>query len=121
MHKVLLSLASNYHQKQNLAEARAALEKVLVRISYSPEHWTTPIGTSNPSLYLNQLAVAYTTLTEAELNGRLKSLECLLGRTQELRARGIVPIDMDLLKYGRKRLHERDWGRPYVQKLLPTI
>lgn len=121
MHKIILSLASNLQQGQNLAEARIALGKVLSCISFTKELWTEPINASNPSMYLNQLAISSTDLTEDELTSVLKEIEVKMGRTKNLREKGIVPIDIDLLQYGHKKLHKHDWERPYVKQLLNDL
>lgn len=119
--KVLLSLASNRFQKSNLAKARVCLSKVISQVSYTSELWTEPMSSKRHELYLNQLAVGQTDLPLDELNQRLKAIETNLGRTAQKRQLGIVPIDIDILQYKDQRLHERDWQRPYVTRLLDEL
>lgn len=119
--KVLLSLASNRFQKSNLAKARVCLSKVISQVSYTSELWTEPMSSKRHELYLNQLAVGQTDLPLDELNQRLKAIETNLGRTAQKRQLGIVPIDIDILQYEDQRLHERDWQRPYVTRLLDEL
>lgn len=119
--KVLLSLASNRFQKSNLAKARVCLSKVISQVSYTSELWTEPMSSTRHELYLNQLAVGQTDLPLDELNQRLKAIETNLGRTAQKRQLGIVPIDIDILQYEDQRLHERDWQRPYVTRLLDEL
>ena len=99
MHSVLISLASNSEQEENLSEARKALAQVLLSPVYTPAIWTEPYGksrTANPQKYLNQLVSAETCLDADELNSRLKAIEQAQGRNDEARQQGIVPIDLDL-------------------------
>lgn len=127
MYKVLISLASNHQQEENLSRARIALAQVLHSPSYTPAIWTEPVGadTSPASprspIYLNQLVCATTTLDSDQLTEQLKSIERTMGRDEEARRAGIVPIDLDLLQHDRQRFHLRDWGRHYIQRLLPLI
>lgn len=122
--RIILSLASNHHQESLLAEARACLGGLLADLAYTDELWTEPIGSRPDSnrpktLYLNQLATATTLLPADELELRFKQIEQQLGRTPELRRKGVVPIDIDLLCYGSQRFHAADWERPYVRDLMP--
>ena len=122
MHSVLISLASNSEQEENLSEARKALAQVLLSPVYTPAIWTEPYGksrTANPQKYLNQLVSAETCLDADELNSRLKAIEQAQGRNDEARQQGIVPIDLDLLQHDGQRYHLRDWSRSYIRDLLP--
>ena len=121
MHSVLISLASNNEQENNLSEARKALTQVLISPDYTPAIWTEPYGKKEGALYLNQLVCAQTDLDNDELNDRLKDIEKTQGRDEEARRQGLVPIDLDLLQYDQQRFHLRDWQRPYIQQLLPKL
>ena len=119
---IIISLASNNQQQQNLAEARRRLGQVLFDLNYTEELWTEPYSSSKQGmsapLYLNQLLYARTNLEVNELNLLLKNMEADMGRTSQLRAQGIVPIDLDLMQHGKERYHLTDWQRPYIQQLL---
>jgi len=121
MHRVILSLAANRFQKSNLAKARECLGKLLTDINFTSELWTEPLSSSRQELYLNQLAEGSTELTLDDLNQRLKVIESSFGRTSRKRLLGIVPIDLDILQYDDLRLHERDWQRPYVTRLIGEL
>ncbi len=118
LHKVILSLASNYQQQDNLAEAHRRLDLMLRCRRYTEAIWTEPINARRPNLYLNQLLYAETTLRVEELQQALKDIELDMGRTADDRREGLVRIDLDLLQYDDERFHLRDWERPYVKKLL---
>ena len=122
MHKVLISLAANCDQKQNLNEARLRLGHVLSSFSFTPELWTEPEGALlRHDRYLNQLVAGDTALTTDELCRQLKAIEELMGRTDADRSQGIVRIDLDLLLYDSERHHLKDWERCYVKQLLPLL
>ena len=120
-HQVLISLAANCDHEKNLAEARQRLGQVLSSVQFTPAIWTAPIGRSKASLYLNQLATGYTALTADELNSRLKQMERDMHRSEADRRDGIVRIDLDLMLYDSERHHLADWGRSYIQQLLPLL
>jgi 2-amino-4-hydroxy-6-hydroxymethyldihydropteridine diphosphokinase len=74
-----------------------------------------------PALYLNQIATANTDLGFEELCAALKQMEISLGRTSEMKRKGQVCIDLDILLYDDDRYHEKDWQRPYVADLLKEL
>lgn len=121
MHHVIISLAANRFQKSNLAKARQCLGEVFSDLHYTTEQWTEPLSSNRHDLYLNQLAEGYTELSLEMLNQYLKQIEADFGRNAEKRRLGIVPIDLDILKYDGQRYHEHDWQRPYIANLLGEL
>ncbi len=115
MHSVVISLASNRFQKQNLLKARECLGQVLFSLIFSDELWTKPIGSKRTDMYLNQLAIGTTTLPLDQLNSKLKAIETDFGRNESKRVLNIVPIDLDVMSFDGVRYHLRDWDRPYMQ------
>ena len=123
MHKVIISLASNSNQVENLHQAQLCLEQILSSCRYTDAIWTKPFVSGNAEvrgdrMYLNQLCYAQTRLSPSRLEGLLKAIEQQLGRTADARRQGIVTIDLDLLLYDTERHHHSDWERPYIQRLL---
>ena len=118
MHNCIISLASNYRQEENLAEARQRLSQVLLECRFTRELQTEPFHSSRPELYANQLLYAKTQLDAMQLVRLLKELELAMGRTAEARSQGIVGIDLDLMLFDETRYHLRDWERPYILALL---
>ena len=118
MHNCIISLASNYRQEENLAEARQRLSQVLLECRFTRELQTEPFRSSRPELYVNQLLYAKTQLDAMQLVRLLKELELAMGRTAEARSQGIVGIDLDLMLFDETRYHLRDWERPYILALL---
>lgn len=136
-HKVLLCLASNCQQEQNMEAARSLLSGLLADLHYTTEHWTEPVATHGDWLpvqtdsaqgasphvlrvrYLNQLATGVTDMEAADLNLRLKEIEQQLGRKHD--KSGVVTIDIDLLQHDDTRYHLRDWERDYVKDLLVEL
>ena len=118
LHQVLLSLASNCDQEQNLQEAQRRLLQAFKVCRFTEAIWTEPVNAKRHDPYMNQLLRCATSMTIKELETFLKQQEAEMGRTQEDRAQGIVRIDLDLLQFDDTRYHLRDWERDYVKKLI---
>lgn len=123
LYDVIISIASNNQQEQHLREAQQRLAQVLTDLNYTDAIWTEPIGTTEGNaaaspLYLNQLLYAKSSQSAEQLNSQLKEIETKMGRTAEQRSKGIVSIDLDLMKHNGTRYHLKDWERDYVKRLL---
>ena len=82
---------------------------------------TEPIGVSGVASYLNCLCWGTVTLSESALLAMLKDVERQCGDDKEKRSLGQVEMDVDLLLYGHKRHHEKDWDRKYIIRLMQMI
>ena len=118
-HEVIISLASNEHQEENMAKAREQLTQFLTSVHFTSAIFTEPVGSLRSEPYLNQLCQGTTALGEGLLCEVLKETEKRLGRTRN--EDGIVSIDLDLLQYDNRRHHLRDWGRSYVKALIGEL
>ena len=118
-HEVIISLASNEHQEENMAKAREQLTQLLTSVHFTSAIFTEPVGSLRNEPYLNQLCQGTTALGEGLLCEVLKETEKRLGRTKN--EDGIVSIDLDLLQYDNRRHHLRDWSRNYVKALIGEL
>ena len=116
---IIISLASNYDQKKNLAAAREQLALLLDNLHFTQECWTEPVNTIRKEPYLNQLCKATTNLGANLLGEVLKELEKRLGRTHNVE--GVVTIDLDVLLHDGQRFHQRDWDREYIKNLINEL
>jgi len=115
MCQVLIALGSNWQQALHMTWGSQRLSAILGDIRFSRLLWTEDIhGTG--VFYMNRLAVGTTTLSPETLQQVLKAVEADLGRSGSH-----VTIDLDLMQYDQQRYHERDWSRPYIQRLIPDI
>lgn len=71
--------------------------------------------------YSNMLATFSTELDEQSLITLLKEAELKLGDSPELRKRGIVMMDLDLLQYDKEKHHTDDWQRAHVKQLMKEL
>lgn len=120
--KIIISLGSNAGQEQHMRQARTLLAEAFPGIVFSPVLWTSPVGmTACSAMFQNGLALADTCFGAGEVQGMFKAMERLCGRRPGDKAQGVVVMDIDLLQYGEMRLHENDWQRPYVARLLEML
>lgn len=112
---VIIALGSNCRQAVHIQWASQRLTTLLHDLRFSRLLWTQDIhGTG--IFYMNRLAIGTTDLTADALQQTLKSIEAETGRTA-----GSVTIDLDLMQYGDRRYHEKDWSRPYIRQLIPDV
>lgn len=116
-HPIIIALGSNHQAKERMATAKELLRRVFDDVSFSPTIWTEPIGTACAH-YLNCVAWATTSRGEQDTIGSLKAIERQCGDCHRLRQENKVLLDLDLLFFHDHRLHEKDWERPYIQRLM---
>ena len=112
---VIISMGSNRHQSVNMHWGTERLESLLTDCRMSRRLWTMDIKNTG-CWYMNQLLKATTDMTHEELEKTLKAIE-----QEAFRTRHDVTLDLDIILYGSERYHEKDWPRPYIQRLLPDI
>lgn len=117
---IIIALGSNHDAEAQLASACMELGKLLPGMKFSETIRTEPVGIPSPH-FLNCLGEADTSQSLPQLQKTLKELEQQHGDTPELRKQNIVKLDLDLLLYGQRRMHEKDWSRAYIIKLLAML
>lgn len=98
------------------------LSQVFDTIRFSERLETEPYGSLTGSAsFLNQVAIAYTSLTAEEVLICLKTMEKEIGRVPEDKSRASIPIDIDLLQWNDTLLKPEDLQRDYIQTILHTL
>ena len=122
MHRIILGIGSNYDQENNVAYAAEQLRTLFSSIRFSQSYYSKAEWKSySVGPYLNQVAIAYTTLSHSEITPLLKAIEKAAGRSKELKAVGIIPIDIDLIQWNDLVLKPEDLTRSYVRKGLDEL
>lgn len=118
--KLLIALGTNVNQKQNIQKAMELLRKTWHDILFTNLKWTKPIG-MDTDLFYNCLA--YTKVDEdlPQVQQILKNIEKTCGNTEADRALQKIQMDIDILMFGTRKLHEQDWQRSYIQELIQEI
>lgn len=118
LNQVVLSLGSNRDKENNIELADRLLREYFVSIHFSEAVYTEPVGMLHSSLFLNQVAMAYSPEGPDEIIKTLKQIERKIGRLPEDKAKELIPIDIDLLQWNNEVLKPIDMQRPYIQSAL---
>jgi 2-amino-4-hydroxy-6-hydroxymethyldihydropteridine diphosphokinase len=117
---LIVALGSNNNQTNNLERAVSIIKSMFNDAEFSSNMWTNPIGIES-DMFLNKLAKFSTKYNLSEILKVLKQVEKDCGNTQNDRDNNIIPMDIDILQYGDKKMHEKDWERPYVRHLMSEL
>ncbi|KAF5727143.1 hypothetical protein HS088_TW22G00830 [Tripterygium wilfordii] len=125
--EVVIALGSNVGDRlSNFNEALKLMNNLGIHITrHGCLYETAPAYVTDQPRFLNSAVRAVTKLAPHELLGALKKIERDLGRTAGIRY-GPRPIDLDILFYGKYRVHseiltvphEKIWERPFVMAPL---
>lgn len=125
MCRFIISLGSNLcpsEAESNLSKAEIFLSGLFAADIIFSSHYSTPgVGSGEGKTYLNAVAVGHTSLTAEAIRTSLKDFELRTGRTPEVRALGIVPIDLDLLMLGDNVFKPKDLSQSYVLRGLNEL
>lgn len=120
-HHCLLCMGSNTDRFVQLEDARKALIDAFPDIRFGEPMETRAIGNGFHSPFCNQLAEFTTTLKADAVHNFFKELEHRSGRIPGDKARGIVKLDIDLLKFDDEILKPGDMQREYIYKGLKQL
>ena len=117
-HYVLLAFGSNVANGSELVEhAVAEIAKVVNVIRWSGCMPTEPVGMLSP-MFTNGIFSGVTDMEHDELSSMTKRCERRHGNSQRKRAKGIVALDIDILKFDEDIYHPDDWEREYVKAFV---
>lgn len=122
-HRIYIGIGTNQKEADRvLARTRQKLLKALGdKALFSTPVQTEPIDFPTPALFTNQLAVFETTVPEEEIHIILKRIERQTGRRTGDKARGVVKLDLDLLRIDDEVVRPTDWERSYIQQAVMEI
>ena len=125
MCRFIISLGSNLcpsEAESNLSKAEIFLSGLFAADIIFSSHYSTPgVGSGEGKTYLNAVAIGHTSLSAEAIRTSLKDFELLSGRTPEVRALGIVPIDLDLLMLGDNVFKPKDLSQSFVLRGLDEL
>lgn len=115
---IIISIGSNYNQKENISFAKKKLAGMLgEQTSFTRDMWTEPVGIQSEK-FINCICISATRHTLLQLTKAFKQLEKKCERSKKNDLISKIPLDIDILLYGNQRYHEKDWERQYIQELL---
>ncbi len=122
MNQYIISIGTNLQPIRNLESAQHLLKNLFPTIVFGEPHETSPFGISKdvPNFF-NQIAFFSTLLPLKEVELKLKEIEIFLGRNKDDKQKGLIPIDLDILKFNNTIIRTNDWERPYIQELIKAF
>ena len=125
MCRFIISLGSNLcpsEAESNLSKTKIFLSGLFAADIIFSSHYSTPgVGSGKGKTYLNAVAIGHKSLSAETIRTSLKDFELRTGRTPEVRALGIVPIDLDLLSLGDTVFKPKDLAQSYVLRGLNEL
>lgn len=121
MHQCLICLGSNYEFPHHLHAARIALTEIFPNIRFGKEMVTKAVGEHWLSPFGNQLATFHDNRTSEDIRAILKRIEKDNGRMPNDKKKGIVKLDIDLLKYDDIVLKPKDLEQSYIKQNLKEL
>lgn len=119
--KLIIAIGSNINQEANVNKAKALLGNAFSnKMIFSDTLWTDPIGIDGDK-FMNCIGIGYTDMKVFALIDVLKRIEKQCGDTKELRQKGLITIDIDLLMFGEIKYHTADWQRGYIKSLMEDM
>lgn len=119
--RIILCLGSNQDKETNIQRAADRLRGYFPDLIVDKPVLTKPIDCCNPALFLNEVAIASTSLSKEEVRSILKQIESFMGRTSQSKIEGIIPIDIDLIVWNNEVLKPDDWNRDYVKEAFERL
>ena len=114
--EVIFCIGSNYgNRKDNVLAALSWLSSHLSCFRHSPIY-ATPDCHGGQREYMNAVCIGKTSIEAVELEALCKKFEILRGRDAKARAKGDVPVDVDVVVYNGKVLRERDFRSEFFLK-----
>ncbi len=117
---VTVALGSNHRAGTTMPLALHHLDRLLKGFHHTRMLSTDALG-DKPGPFVNCMAAGATTLDTGALVDALKAIERRCGDRRQLRNKGKVVMDIDLMEYDGSRHHETDWQRPYIKTLYEEL
>lgn len=110
MNTALVMLGSNSNADHNLELTKEKLNEYFEIVSQSSRLVTKPHGKHYNADFQNEAIKLLSDETADETKIIFKQIELEMGRTTESKKTGTIPIDIDLIFWNEKMLHE-DYNR----------
>lgn len=115
-------MGSNANRTENIKRVTEILQANYPGSRFSTPEITDPIDLpEGAKAFLNLVAMVPTNLEKDEFVAQLKGIENDLGRDDDDDEDGIIPIDLDLIKWNDDVIKPRDFMRPYMVAGLEEI
>ena len=116
MNNALISIGSNMPiGETNIRKAILLIQKKARMATFSSIYDTEPEGEHRHAKYKNCVGQITTTDSYQEWESFFKKTEIMMGRNNELRRLGEVPIDLDIIIWNEEVKRPKDLNREYLK------
>lgn len=121
MNTAVIMLGSNINPEENIELAKEKLSEYFEFVSHSNQYKTKPVGKNYQSDFHNEALKLLSEETAEETKDIFKQIEKEMGRTPESKTNGLIPIDIDLIFWNQKQVHD-DYSRfDFVKSCVDEI
>lgn len=113
--EVVISVGANCGDRYHNVEEGVKRINPLFSGFRSSHIYATPDCHGGGRNYMNAVATGYTSIGLQQLERMFKNIEKEMGRDENARKAGDVPIDIDVVIYNRQILRETDYGREFFK------
>ena len=117
---IIIALGSNCDAESNIESGKECMREQFSDVRFSSSLHTPAIGISSGE-FVNCLAIVSQKAHPDYIIRLLKGIEHKCGDSRELRQKGIIILDADLLFCNGEKYHEADWNRQYIADLMHEL
>ncbi len=121
VNRAVIAIGSNIHPRKNLALALAELAAHHTLLAKSRFVRTKPVGGARGANFLNGAVLIETNLDRRALRAWLRGLESQLGRARSPDKNAPRTIDLDIVIWNGRIVHEDVRTRPFVAKAVQEV
>ena len=122
MKETIIALGTNFQEDASIERIKSLLQETFPNIQFTKSVRTRNVGESIYGKYFtNALAKFHSDMVFETLDTTLKQIEKECGDKRELRTRGIVKADIDILTHNGCKHHLADWERKYIKQLINEL
>lgn len=116
MNHVIIGVGSNLPDSRRIVEMCCEVIRSIAASSrFSSCYETVPVSTIRQANYHNCVGIIDTDKSYEELRTIFKAMEVQAGRTKDDKLRGVVALDVDIVKWNDEVISARDMMQDYMQ------
>lgn len=119
--KAIISIGSNFGEREKNILKAIDYIKTIASIGRHSGIYESQDFTGSGKKYLNCIAEIETPLSLNKQRECFKDFEKKCGRTPELKERGVVPVDIDIIIWGNEILRTKDYNSSYFKTGLALM
>ncbi|MBO8438291.1 MAG: 2-amino-4-hydroxy-6-hydroxymethyldihydropteridine diphosphokinase [Bacteroidetes bacterium] len=116
MNRAVIGIGSNLPDSEKIVlECCKKIREIVEDSEFSTCYETVPVSTIPQPNYHNCVGIITTPKAFDEIRAIFKSMEAEAGRTKSDKQRGVVILDIDIVKWNDEVVSPRDFLQDYVQ------